>query len=407
MAETPSGPVFVAGALPGETVTIRSDPRHANRAQLVEILEASPDRLAPPCPHFLTECGACAVQHFAAAPTAAWKTARLAEALSRAGFPAAPLGAMQAAPPGTRRRADLALRRGTQGVAIGFHARGSAAVADLTTCHVLDPALVALFRPLREMLRRLNALKRDGSAVLNLLETGPDLLLRTDGPLDPPGRALLASFATAHGLPRIAWALREGTPETAAQTGPVRLTLSGVAVAPPPGAFLQAAPAGEAAIIAAVLAGLPKLPARARIGDLYAGIGTISFALAPHGRITAFEGDAAAVTALDAAARAVGGGVSAVRRDLAYQPLLGKEIAGFDLLVLDPPFAGAAEQVAQIARSALRHVIYVSCNPVALGRDLGLLRQAGFAVRAATPIDQFPWSVHLESVVVLERVVTK
>jgi 23S rRNA (uracil1939-C5)-methyltransferase len=410
VAESAGGPVFIAGTLPGETVRATPLGKRGEglAAALLSIETPSTDRVTPPCPHFLAECGGCALQHWAAAPYAAWKRGRLVEALARAGLPQTPVAELVAAVPGTRRRADLALRRGPNGVALGFHARGSAAVADLLTCHVLDPRLVALFRPLRELARRLPALKRDGSAVLNLLDSGPDLLLRTDGVLDAPQRAALAAFGLAHGIPRIAWAQGarpgEAAQETAAQSGPVRLMLGTVPVAPPPGAFLQAAPAGEAAIIAAVMAGLPaKLPVRGRIADLYAGIGTLSFPLSARGRVSAFEGDAAAVAALDAAARRAGGEVEAIRRDLAYRPLLPAELAGFAAVVLDPPYNGAAEQVAQIARSTLRHLVYVSCNTVALARDAGVLAAAGFTATAATPVDQFPWSPHLESVVAFTR----
>jgi 23S rRNA (uracil1939-C5)-methyltransferase len=119
--------------------------------------------------------------------------------------------------------------------------------------------------------------------------------------------------------------------------------------------------------------------------------------------VTAVEGSAEAVAALDAAARKAVARVEAVKRDLARQPFLPAELKAFDLVVLDPPYAGAAEQVAQIARSTLRHVIYVSCNPVALARDAAVLRGAGFAVGSATPVDQFRWSAHLESVVAFSR----
>lgn len=408
VAETPEGAVYLPGALPGERVAARLAGRRGEglAAEVVEILAPSPHRVTPPCPHFLVECGACALQHMAVPAYAAWKRDRLVEALDRAGQPDAPVADIVLAPAGTRRRADLALRRLQGGaMALGFHARGSAAVADLVTCHVLDPALVALFRPLREMLRRLPALKREGSAVLNLLDSGPDLLLRTDGPLDATQRATLAAFGTAHGIPRIAWASGTGLPENAAQSGPVRMMLSGVAVAPPPGAFLQAAPVGEAAIIAAVQDRLAaqKLPVRSRVADLYAGIGTLSFPLAARHRVAAYEGDAAAVAALDAAARREGGRVEAIRRDLAYRPLLPAELNGFGAVVLDPPYAGAVEQVAQIVRSKVPVVVYVSCNPVALARDAAVLVKAGFKVTGAVPVDQFPWSPHLESVVGFRR----
>jgi 23S rRNA (uracil1939-C5)-methyltransferase len=403
VAETPDGALHIPGALPGERVHAR--PAARGKAVLEAILDASVERVAPPCPHVAEGCGGCTLQHWDLAAQARWKRQRLAEALARAGFADAPVAETVVTPTNSRRRADLALRRAPDGsIAIGFHARGSTEVLDLRECHILDPALFALLAPLRVVLRRLSALSREGSAVVNLLDSGPDILLRTDKALDATGRRLLAAFAQQMAIPRIAWAQGEALHETAAQSGPVRLMLGEVEVAPPPGAFLQASRAGEAAIIAAVMAGLPaKLPVRPRLLDLYAGIGTLSFPLAARGRVTAVEGSAEAVAALDAAARKAVARVEAIKRDLARRPFLPAELKAFDLVVLDPPYAGAAEQVAQIARSTLRHVIYVSCNPVALARDAAVLRGAGFGVGSATPVDQFRWSAHIESVVSFSR----
>ncbi|MGG5808984.1 class I SAM-dependent RNA methyltransferase [Falsiroseomonas sp. CW058] len=403
VAATPDGPLHIPRALPGEVVL--ATPAGRGQAVLDAVEAASPDRVAPPCPHFVEGCGGCALQHWAMPAQSAWKRARLAEALVRAGFPDTPVAEAAETPPRARRRADLALRRRPDGsVAVGFHRRGSADLLDLRECHVLRPEIFALLAPLRALLRRLPALGREGSAVVNLLETGPDLLLRTDRDLDASGRRLLATFAASLSIPRIAWARGEGLAENAVQSGPVRLSLGGVAVTPQPGAFLQASREGEAAIVGAVLAGLPaKLPARARLLDLYAGLGTLSFPLAARGRVTAAEGDAGAFAALDAAARGAGGRVTALKRDLARQPFLPAELKPFAAVVLDPPYAGAAEQVAQIARSAVARVVYVSCNPVALARDAAALRGAGFAALAAVPVDQFRWSAHLESVIAFAR----
>jgi 23S rRNA (uracil1939-C5)-methyltransferase len=395
--------VFLPGALPGETWLARLGGKRAVAEALVGA--PSPERVAPPCRHVAGHCGGCALQHWDLAAQARWKRGLLVHALARAGFADAPVAETIATPTDSRRRADLALRRQPGGsVAVGFHPRGSAEVLDLAECHVLRPALVALLPPLRALLKRLAALARDGSAVVNLLDSGPDILLRTDKPLDPAGRRLIAAFAQQLGIPRIAWSLGDGVPEIAAQTGPVRLMLGAIEVAPPPGAFLQASREGEAAIVAAVMAALPaKLRVRPHLLDLYAGIGTLSFPLSARGRVTAVEGSAEAVAALAAAAGKAVARVTALRRDLARQPFLPAELKAFDVVVLDPPFAGAAEQVAQLARSAVRHVVYVSCNPAALARDAAMLREAGFEVTGATPVDQFRWSAHLESVVGFTR----
>jgi 23S rRNA (uracil1939-C5)-methyltransferase len=391
---------FVPLALPGER--IEAEALKPGRARLTRVLTASPERITPPCPHFGT-CGGCALQHWDSAPYAAWKRGLLVDALRRAGFPDAPLAPLAQSPPGSRRRADLAARRTGDGVALGLHARGERAIIDLSTCLLLDPQLVALLAPLRALLARLAAMQREASVVLNLLDSGPDLLLRTDGALTPPDRARLAAFATEHAIPRIAWARGDGAHESAAQLAPVRHALAGVSVSPPPGAFLQATRAGEAAITAAILDALPALPKRALLFDLYAGLGTLSFALATRGRVEAFEGDATAHAALDAAARGSGLKLRATRRDLARQPLTAKELAGAAAIVLDPPYAGAAPQMPALARCDAKLIAYVSCHPAALARDAAALREAGWRLLSATPIDQFPWSPHLESVAVFSR----
>ncbi len=397
---------YVAGALPGEAITARFTGHRGDAmvADLVDLHSHSPDRVTPPCPHVADGCGGCAVQHLSIPAGLGWKRDRLAEALSRAGV-TPPITIAPPTEPGTRRRADLALLRRPDGtVAVGLHARGSQAVVDFATCLVLDPRIVALFTPLRAMLRRLSALRKSGSAIINLLDTGPDLLLRTDGPLDAPGRALIAAFATEHTIPRIAWAQGNAVPEMAAQTGTVALGLSGAVLTPAPGAFLQASPGAEAAIIAAVLAGLPKrLNGKSRIADLYAGVGTLSLPLATRAAVAAFEGEAEAVVTLAAAAGRAGARIAVTRRDLARQPLLPTEIDRFASVVLDPPFTGAAEQCAMLARSKGACVVYVSCNPTALARDARTLVQGGFRVTAVTLVDQFLWSSQVEAVVSFAR----
>jgi 23S rRNA (uracil1939-C5)-methyltransferase len=349
------------------------------------------------CPHYL-DCGGCG--------DLAAKDDLLPEALRAAGFADADVGEMLVCPPGARRRMDFALRRTADGVALGLHRRRSHDIVDLHQCAVLLPELVALFDPLRTVLNRLNLLGSTGAAIANRLDDGVDLLLRSDRAASRHDRTLLAEFARDHGLLRISHAIGAGTPETIAGLRPAVARFADVPVLVPPGAFLQATAEGEAAIVAAVLAGLPeKLGRRDRIAELYAGCGTLSFALAQHARVDAYEGDLSAFAALDQAVRASGvvGRLTVAQRDLVRQPLIARDLAPYVAVVLDPPAAGAALQMPYIVQAGVPRVIYVSCDPRSLGRDAAFLHSAGYRLIAATAVDQFIGTERVESICVFDR----
>jgi 23S rRNA (uracil1939-C5)-methyltransferase len=396
------GLAYLPLTLPGERVFASALTKRGDGwSGEARVLDASPERQDAPCPHFGT-CGGCTLQHWQDTPYVAWKSAQLQAALSRAGFADVTLAPLARTAPGERRRMDLALLRDNSGVHVGLHRRRDGRVVDIETCLVLEPGLVTLIGALRRTLPGIAGLRRTGSAVANHLDSGIDLLLRTDGPLIATDRTKLTTLAREAGLCRISWALNDGAPEPACQLAPPQINLAGVTVAPPPGAFLQAAPSAEAAITAAVLAGLPdKFVGKARIVELFAGCGTLTFALAERARVVAYEGDRGAHEAL----RRVMAGrrVEAIHRDLARQPLTAKDLAGAAAIVLDPPFTGALAQMPGLAASGAGRIIYVSCNPGALARDAKALHQAGYRVLSATPIDQFLWSTQVESVVVFGR----
>ncbi len=340
------------------------------------------------------------MQHWRDGAYADWKAAQVIDALRRmdAGI-AGPV--LTRTPPAVRRRMDLAIRRDGPAVRVGLHRRRSREIVDMRACPVLHPVLFALVQALRPVLQRLTGLRREGSAVVNLLDSGPDLLLRTDAPLTAGDRLLLTALANAHGLPRVSWepgAQRgsAGLTEPACNLRPATTAFAGVVTAIPPGAFLQASREGEAAIVAAVLAALPEaLPAKARIVELFAGVGSITHALATRGRVQAYEGDAAAYGALR---RAANPRVTATQRDLARQPLQAGELKGAGAIVLDPPHGGALAQMPALAASGTP-IVYVSCNPAALARDGRVLMQAGYSVASVAAVDQFLWSARVESVV--------
>jgi 23S rRNA (uracil1939-C5)-methyltransferase len=390
--------------VPGDLVRARPLARRGDgwAAEIDTLLEPGPGRQDPACRHFGV-CGGCTSQHWNEAAYLDWKTGRLIAALRRAGFAEPAVAPIVPGAPHTRRRMDLAARRVTGGVVVGLHRARGGEIVDITECSVLHPALFALIAPMRAVLSSLAALRREASVVVNLLDSGPDLLLRTDGELITPDRVKLTNFARSHDLPRISWAFGTGLPEAVCVLRPPVTALSGVTITPPPGAFLQATREAEAAIVAAVLNGLPtKHTARAKVLELYAGCGTIGFALANRMRVAAVEGDEALVTACHNAINQSGlmGKIEITRRDLARQPFQANELSGFAAVVLDPPHAGAAAQMPPIAKAKVPSVIYVSCDPVSLGRDASVLCAAGYRLEKVTPIDQFLWSARLETVAV-------
>ena len=377
------GPLYAARTLPGEIVrgAVAGD-----RISDPKIVTPSPDRVTPPCRHF-RRCGACALQHASDAFVAGWKAGIVRAALARAGIDAE-VASVETSPPGTRRRAALAGRRTKKGAEVGFHVRAGGEIVAIPDCRVLVPDIVAAL-PVLEAVTRIAAPRGTAIALhITATETGLDLALETPRELGTAERVALASLAAR--FARITW-----NGESALQQAPPVIRLGAAPVTPPPGAFLQATAQGEAALVAAVA---NALDGAARIVDLFAGCGTFSFPLAERAPVHAVEGDRALVAALDGGARHATGlkAITTEARDLFRNPLLPDELARFDAAVIDPPRAGAAAQVAQIAASALPRLAFVSCDPGTFARDAATLVAAGFRMGPVTVVDQFRWSPHIE-----------
>lgn len=401
--------VYVPTTVPGDQVevTIEGPKGEGLAGRLVTVLAPGPGRTAAPCRHF-GDCGGCAVQHLDAAAYRGWKSALLPAALARRGFADPPLRPLIAIAPGTRRRAVMSAQRRDGRTRLGFHARARHRIVDLAECPILVPALAALLAPLRAVLDRV--LPAGGSAEILAAQTdsGCDLLIAGAAAPALDGRQALAAFAEAEDVARISW-----TPAAGAVPEPIVLRrapvvrFGGVPVVPPPGPFLQPSLEGEAALLGAVreAAGVAGHADR-RVADLFAGCGTFSLPLAAAGaRVHAVDGSAPAIEALLAAARAGGLGlrVEAERRDLESRPLLPAELAAYDAVVFDPPRAGARAQSEAIARSTLPRAVAVSCNPATFARDARILVDGGFGIDWIQPVDQFPWTGHLELVAAFSR----
>lgn len=391
--------IFVPYTLPGDRVTAR--PIGPHHALPIVWHSRAPAHARPACPHFGV-CGGCVLQHLDPAAYTRWKLAQLETALARRGLHDVPITPLAQTPPGARRRADFGVARRGERIDIGFHAYKSPALVDLDRCPVLEPKLSALLAPLRELFAALLVGKTRADILVTATETGPDLLIAGLPAPDRAQREALAAFAAANDIARIAWREADEAPDIIVQRRAPRMTFAGVAVALPPGAFLQASAAGEQAIVDAVMAATDGAK---RVLDLFAGCGTLTFPLARQARVHAIEGAAALAAALDRAARGagLGGALRVETRDLSRRPLLREELSGFDAVVFDPPRDGAAAQAAELAHSRVPVVVGVSCNPATFARDARTLVDGGYRLLGVTPIDQFLWSPHLELVGVFRR----
>lgn len=352
------------------------------------------------CPHLGT-CGGCTRADYPSDTYRAAKRQRLIDALARAGLADTHVAEMIDVPLGRRRRMDFAVARQQGRVVLGLHRKQSRDIVDLAECPLAVAPIAALLAPLRALFARLEGFRRTASAIVAATETGLDLVLTLDAALSNADRTRLVAFAEDENLARISL----GDEPVVMRRTPV-LHFGAIPVTPPAAGFLQPSAEGEAAIRTAVLAGLPeKFSRKSRIVELYAGAGTLTFALAEKAPVIAAEGSAPAIAALDRAARAAGlvPRITATQRDLAKRPFLAKDLAGTATVVLDPPYDGARTQTAQIAAARIPRIVYVSCNPVALARDASILAKSGYHAVSAIPIDQFPASDHLESVVTFAR----
>ena len=377
------GPVFVPLTLPGEVVegVVEGD-----RMETPRILTPSVDRVRAPCAHYRS-CGGCSLMHATDRFVAEWKAGVIAAALAAHGI-AALIRPTLTSPARTRRRATLAGRRMKKGALVGFHARRSDVIVPIADCQVLAPPLVALIPFLEEMTQLGGSRSGTLDFSLTLTETGIDCAVTGGKALDAGLRAALPRFRDR--IARLTW----GDEPVYAEAAPV-LRFGPARVAPPPGAFLQATPEGEAALVAAVT---EALEGATRIADLFAGAGTFALPLARRAAVHAVEGEAALLAALDHAARHAEGlrPVTTECRDLFRNPILPEDLRRLDGVAIDPPRAGAEAQTSALAAAQPPRIAMVSCNPVTFARDAALLIQGGYRLNWVQPVDQFRWTPHIE-----------
>ena len=386
------GPVYVPGALPGEVVSGTLD---GEQLRDPKIDTPSEYRVKPPCAH-ARSCGGCQLQHASDAFVSDWKRDVVRQALAAHGI-AIDLPDPVTSPPRSRRRATFSVRRTKKGALAGFHMKGSDTIISVPTCQLVHPDLTAAL-PMVEALGVLGASRKgEVSVSLTRTDTGLDVAVTGGKEMDVALHQALADLAREHDLARVAWdgeiALQRRAPVL--RLGPADLT-------PPPGAFLQATREGETALVEAVM---QALTGSKRVVDLFAGCGTFALPLARDAAVHAVEGDRDMLGALDHGWRNAAGlkRVTHEARDLFRNPLVPDELGKYDGVVIDPPRAGAAAQIAELAQARVPRIAHVSCNPASFARDTATLIRAGYDLEWVQVVDQFRWSTHVELVALLRR----
>ncbi|MEJ8473410.1 class I SAM-dependent RNA methyltransferase [Roseibium algae] len=392
IATTPDGPVFVAGALPGEDVNAHIS---NGRATEITIVKPSPDRIAPICQHY-DNCGGCSTQHLAEAPYLEWKRELVIRAFADRGIETkvAPVVPCEAQ---SRRRAVFTAARAGSTILLGYHEKASHRMVNISECPVLVPEIIAGLTGLRRLAFEL--MPKKGELRINVLSTtnGLDVAFEQADRKYEARFARLSQLAVELNLARLTI-----NGETLLEARAPSLDMGGLLVSPPPAGFTQATLQAEEALCNLVLRGLGKPK---KVADLFAGSGTFALRIARGASVHAVESNAPALKSLDKALRVPRGlkQVTIERRDLFRRPIMAADLEKFDAVVFDPPRAGAQAQVEQIALSKVPYVVAVSCNPATLARDLRILIDGGYTLQTVTPVDQFLFSPHIECVATLKR----
>lgn len=388
--------VYVPYTLGGETVEVEAVLGHPDRRRLLKVERASPERVAPFCPHFGV-CGGCAIQHWDSERYRAWKRDLVVEVLAQAKLACDVHPLIDAHGVG-RRRITLHARMGTHAVLkVGFAAAGTHDIIPVDRCPILEPGLSGALDAAWALAEPLISTGKPLDIQITATDTGLDVDVRGSGPLPTKMIGTLSGIAEQHGLARLT---RHG--ELVLQRSPPVIVMGTAQVTLPPGSFLQATAAGEEALAALVSEHCKR---GKHVADLFCGVGPFALRLAAKSRIAAFDSDAGAVAALQKAATSTSGlkPVKAEPRDLFRRPLMPQELRDYDTVVFDPPRQGAQAQVTQLAASKVPTVVAVSCNATTFARDAKILVDGGYTIEGVTPVDQFRHTPHVELVTRFSR----
>jgi len=406
--------VFVHGALTGERVSVKMTDRKRryDEGETLEVIEPSPDRIEPRCPHF-GQCGGCSLQHLDPQKQIEAKQNTLLQNLERIGKikPEEVWDPLTGPLWGYRRKARLSVRyvHKKERVLVGFRERYGRFVADMQTCFILDERIASQLVPLSELICSMDARQSIPQIEVACGDDQCALIFRHLEPLSEADCARLTAFARDTG---IAVLLQPSGPASIHCLEPDHINLDfsvpefGIKLKFGPSDFIQVNTGMNRKMIHRAVE-LLQPEQGDRILDLFCGLGNFTLPIARQGgEVTGVEGDAELVRL--AAENAVRNGlanVSFFAADLNEEPGAAPWLkGGYDKVLVDPPRSGAEFILPHIAASGASRIVYVSCHPASLARDAGILvHDHGFRLLGAGVMDMFPHTGHVESIALFER----
>jgi 23S rRNA (uracil1939-C5)-methyltransferase len=395
VAQGSRGPIYIERSAPLDKVQVKvsHDRMGVSRGEILTLIEPSPYRQEPPCPHF-DLCGNCTLQHLTPEFYRHWKTRTVGEALLKVGLKPQKWLEPVFLKGHNRRRATFSVLKNRGKVVMGYYRRRSQEITEIKTCDIADPKLLELQQFLRSFIPILAPEGKPIDLFLQKMGNAFDLVI--SGPLESSSKAqhrlksLLEELLSLSSIVRVSLKTEQGI-QTLCQRADFIAEFGGLKVKLPPAAFLQPTQEGESALCTAVL---NALPSRGKFADLFCGCGTFTGHMLNRGPVEAFESNSAAVRALSASHP--GESLKVHQRDLFKNPLPQRDLNRFDAIVFDPPRAGCVEQAQQLARSTCKTLIGVSCNPATFARDAKWICQGGYRLKSVQVFDQFLWSHHVE-----------
>ncbi len=395
--------IFVPKTMSGDVVKVHIEGgvKDGCHGRLLSIESESDARKAPPCPHF-DDCGGCALQHLGEEAYRAWKVDQVKNTLERAGIKPKIWEEPVFIPPATRRRTTLAVEKlSEKKIKVGYHAPRSHEITDISKCGILDPDIEQIILKLKPYLLPLAPMRKKADITIQKAG-GIDVVLtgawrNEDGDFTLEQHEAIAKMMQDLGISRLSLREHEHAPCEPLLTRQTIIKPFGALSVPlPPAAFLQASDAAEKTLSDLMMVHIGE---EQEIADLFCGCGTFTGRLIAAGKtVTAIDGDEGAMTALSSASHP---NLIAQRRNLFKEPLTTTELDNFDLVVLDPPRAGAKAQCENLAYSSVSKVISISCNPATFARDARILTDDGdYTLQSVQIIDQFTWSSHCEIIAI-------